>query len=272
MDILSLAAVGLGTGILAGMLGIGGSIIMIPAMAFLFSGKVWADQHLYQAAAMVVNVIVSAPATLRHHRAGTLRRDIVKRLIPPTLAAIVVGVVVSNQLRGPVLERVFAVFLLWSAIDIGVRAFRATPAQPPVSAHSPPSPEGKPAVHADWKHLGPIGAVMGLASGLLGIGGGIVAVPLLTRFCRLNIREGIAVSAATMMFTAGLGAILKLVTLEHHNRDWREALVLAMLLAPTALLGGFIGAGLTQTVPVRGLRAVLAVAILAAAVKMAGVW
>jgi len=263
VDIISLACVGLGTGILAGMLGIGGSIIMIPAMAFLFRDRAWADQHLYQAAAMIVNVAVSAPATIRHDRAGTLRRDIVKRVIPPTIIAIVVGVMVSNMLRGPVLELVFAAFLVWAAIDIGIRALRPTPADRPADASAP---QVRPT------HLTCIGIVMGLASGLLGIGGGIVAVPLLTKFCKLNIREGIAVSAATMMFTAGIGAILKMATLAGHGRSWKEAVVLALLLVPTALLGGYIGGGLTQTVPVRGLRGVLAVAILGAAAKMAGVW
>jgi uncharacterized membrane protein YfcA len=262
LDAAVLGGVGLGTGILAGMLGIGGSIIMIPAMVLVFHGRAWDDQHLYQATAMAVNVAVAAPATIQHRRAGMLRMDYVRLLIPWTLGAMLVGVMVSNALRGPTLERVFAVFLLWAAIDIGMRALRPRPARG-IDEPAPP---------ARWRPVAAIGCVMGLSAGVLGIGGGIVAVPLLTRFCRLRMRESIAVSAATMTVTAGIGAAMKMATLGPHGRSWKEAMVLTLLLAPSALLGGYLGAWLTHRVPVRGLRAVLAVAILAAAGKMAQVW
>lgn len=260
LDALVMAAVGLGAGVLAGMLGIGGSIIMIPAMTLVFHGRAWDNQHMFQAAAMVVNVAVAAPATIRHHRARAMQWDVVKILVPATLVAMVAGVVLSNALRSSTLKVVFAVFLLWVGIDMAIRAARRGKG---------PEPREAPV------RVGPTaatGGFMGFASGLLGIGGGIVAVPLLTRFCGLAVRRAIAASAATMMVTAGIGALMKMATLGQHGRSWREAVVVAMLLTPTALLGGYIGGGLTHTVPVRGLRAVLAIAILAAAAKMGGVW
>lgn len=259
-DALVLGVVGLGAGILAGMLGIGGSIIIIPAMAIVFHGRPWDDQHLYQAAAMLVNVAVAAPASIQHWRKKALRIDIVRTLVPATLIAMCAGVMVSNALRSATLEMVFAIFLVWVGIDMAIRA-----AHPRKEAECPERKIPPPRIAA-------IGGFMGFASGLLGIGGGIVAVPLLTRLCMISVRTAIAASAATMMLTAGVGGIMKMASLGAHGRSWREAIVIAMLLVPTALLGGYIGGGLTHKVPVRGLRAVLAVAILAAAGKMAGVW
>jgi len=78
LDYSVLALIGLAAGALGGLLGIGGSIIMIPALA-IFLGD---DQHLYQAAAMVVNIAVALPAAIRHKRAGALR-DFLNNVLGP---------------------------------------------------------------------------------------------------------------------------------------------------------------------------------------------
>ena len=68
MEILLLLSVGLVAGGLGGLLGIGGSVIMIPAMAILLG---W-DFHLAQAVAMTVNPAVALSATLKHQRNGNV--------------------------------------------------------------------------------------------------------------------------------------------------------------------------------------------------------
>ena len=69
---------GLLAGVLGGMLGVGGSVVMIPGLAILFSMSKSAEpnQHLFQACAMIVNVVVSVPAMLRHRKAGALVGDV----------------------------------------------------------------------------------------------------------------------------------------------------------------------------------------------------
>ena len=64
--IAAVLATGLIAGVLGGMLGVGGSVIMIPGLTLVLGY----DQHLYQASAMVANVAGAVPAALRHHRAG----------------------------------------------------------------------------------------------------------------------------------------------------------------------------------------------------------
>ena len=56
LDVALLLLIGLFTGVMGGMVGLGGSVIAIPAMALLFQGRPFASQHLFQAAAMAVNV------------------------------------------------------------------------------------------------------------------------------------------------------------------------------------------------------------------------
>ena len=65
---VEIGLIGLVAGVLGGMLGVGGSVIIIPGMTIVLGY----DQHLYQAAAMVANVAVSIPATMRHYKAGAV--------------------------------------------------------------------------------------------------------------------------------------------------------------------------------------------------------
>jgi uncharacterized membrane protein YfcA len=259
LDILALIATGAVAGALGGLVGIGGSIVMIPAMWLLFHREAWHSQHLYQAAAMIVNVAVAVPATIRHRRARAIRRDLLGPMLPATLVAIVLGVLLSNLLASDRLSLVFAAFLLYVGIDSLVRVVRGR--------HDfETSPERVPAPRA-----GLVGGVMGLVAGLLGVGGGAVAVPLAHAVCRVRFREAIAASAATMAFTAGVGAAIKVASLGEHGRHWTEPLALAAVLVPTALVGGYVGAGGAHRLPVPLIRTVFAIAMLLAAGRMSGV-
>ncbi|MBN8645102.1 MAG: TSUP family transporter, partial [Planctomycetes bacterium] len=122
-DTAALLIVGLFAGLLGGLAGLGGSILMIPAMALLFHGRSFDNQHLYQAAAMAVNVAVSVPAAVRHKKSGMIRGDLFRWMLPGTLVLMVVGVLVGNLISSAVLERVFAVFVavvalqtVWAAV------------------------------------------------------------------------------------------------------------------------------------------------------------
>ena len=106
------------------------------------------------------------------------------------------------------------------------------------------------------------------SEGLLGIGGGAIAVPLAQMIMRLPIRNAIAASASVMAITAGIGAVLKLATLSQHGELWTNGIILALILAPTSILGGHIGAGLTHTLPTRVVRGVFALIMIAAAARL----
>ncbi|RMH28815.1 MAG: sulfite exporter TauE/SafE family protein [Planctomycetota bacterium] len=257
-EIVITALVGLAAGTLGGMLGIGGSIIMIPALALLFPGRGPDAQHLFQAAAMAVNVAVSLPAAIRHARAGAVRRAVLMWLLPAGLAFILLGVWLSNQLDGGTLRRIFAAFLLYLAAQEIVRVYRKSPDHNEAAARVTPA------------RAGTVGAVLGSAAGLLGIGGGILAVPLAQRLCRLPLRQAIAASSATMCMTAGVGAAVKIGTLPMHHQAPADALILAAALSPTAIAGAWVGASLTHRMPIHAMRGALAVLLLLAAWRMSG--
>lgn len=260
-EFISLIALGLAAGTLGGMLGIGGSIIMIPVLTLVFRR----DQHLAQAAAMIVNVFVATPAMLRHRRAQAVDWMIVWRMIPAGIVCIVLGVEISNGYDGRVLQIAFGLFLIY-VIYVNMRKLL----DPGTAVNGDNGYRG-------WMRASVVGGVTGLTAGLLGIGGGILAVPLLQRICRLPLRHCIATSAAIMCITAAVGAVRKNLTLESlppldgAALDPQDSLLIAACLAPTAVIGGLLGAGLTHSLPLPWIRAVLTVLLGIASAKLLGV-
>lgn len=258
VEIALVAGTGFAAGTLGGLLGIGGSVIMIPALVIVFPGRGPDAQHLFQAAAMAANVAVALPAAIRHSKSGALRVDILKWLLPAGLIAIMLGVWLSNNLNGITLRRIYAAFLLYLAIQTIVKIFRKQP--------DPSTEESK----ATPVRVGAVGSVLGATAGLLGIGGGILAVPLLQTLCRVPLKQAIAASSATMCVTAAIGATGKISTLPQHGQFPADALLLALALAPTAMVGGWFGASLTQRAPLELIRFVLTVLLLLGAWRMSG--
>ena len=268
---IALAALGLGAGLFGGMLGVGGSTIMIPGLVVLFGQTRYEqfNQHLYQAAAMIVTVAVSVPATWGHYRAGAIVPPALGRILPAALLATVAGVWISNlplfseglgQTPGPVLlGRLLAVFLLYTALDNLRKTFRK------------PRPVDGPADLAcvTAPRCAAVGAGMGIVAGLTGLGGGAVAVPLQQILLKLKLRNCIANSSAVICLTGIIGALYKNATLDQHGLKIGPSILLAGLLTPTALLGGYCGAWLTHVLPVRLVRGFFIVLLLAAAWKMA---
>ena len=273
---LAIAGLGLAAGLLGGMLGVGGSVIMIPGLVVLFGqgtreGFEGFNQHVYQASAMVVTVLVSAPAAWRHYRKGAAVPRALRLILPWALAATLAGVWVSNlsifedgigETSGPVmLGRVMAVFLVYVIVENVRKMFRpARPVDAPV----------------DLTYVTPVrssvvGGGMGLVAGLTGLGGGAVAVPLQQVLLKLRLRNCIANSSAMICLTGVVGSIYKHATLGNHGLNASTGFILAGLLAPTAVLGGYLGAGLTHILPVRLVRAVFILLMVVATWKMAAV-
>lgn len=255
-DIIPLMLTGFAAGVLGGLLGIGGSIIMIPAMALLFARRDWSDQHLLQAAAMLVNVVVALPAALKHRKMGAFRVDLFRAMLPATIVFIIIGVLVSDQLDSFWLRRLFALFLIYTAVTTIAKALQKRP---------PHEPENERVTRVRG---GFVGAVMGFLAGLLGIGGGGIAVPLAHVVCRLRLKNCIAVSSMIMCITAGIGAALKISLLPGHGHAVIEPFVLFLCLAPTAVAGSVIGASLTHRIPANALRLVFGIVIMVVAARM----
>jgi hypothetical protein len=259
MEYLTLSIIGLIMGCFGGLLGIGGSSIMIPAMLMAFGP----NQHLYQAAAMLCNFFVALAAVLAHKKAKALIPSVLKKLIPAAIVGIVIGVALSNTEffaadRGYLLSRCFGAFLIYVAVYNAFK-FRAVE----VSAYEDSSvAQTKPAVSMF------VGLASGIGAGLLGIGAGTISTPFQQLFMKMPLKNAMSNSAAMIMSVALIGGTYKTLTLGQHGAESIEAVKIAAVVIPTALAGGYIGGHMMHRLPVNVVRAIFIGLVIVASYKM----
>lgn len=259
-EVLLAGVIGLLAGVLGGLAGIGGSMVMLPGLALLigYDDRAHTAHHAFMAAAMCVNVVVAIPAAHEHRRAGLVRGDLLRIVMPSMALAMIAGVLASNRLGGELLRLVLAGFIGVYAVFTIARAFGNAAA-----SDRPESPGSARPIAS--------GLAAGFVGGLLGLGGGVVLVPMLQLLARVPLRRAIATSSASMAITSILGAGLKLASLPSLHRDPMESIWLALAMAPGAVLGSVLGARLAHALPITALRIVIAVLLMLAAARMAGV-
>ncbi len=269
MEGIALVAIGLVAGLVGGMLGVGGSIVMIPAMTELLGP----DQHLYQAAAMIVNFFVVVPAVYQHYRAKAISRRMVQRLVPPAIAAVIVGVALSELAlfsgEGEAyLRATFGLFLLAVAGHDLFQTLR--PDRRDKSNRAETALPAQPAGNNGWTRAAMVAIPTGLVAGLLGVGGGVLAVPLQRKLFGTPIRTAIANSAAMIVATSLIGATVKNWAYLADHGGALESFRLAVILIPTAIIGSTLGSKLTHRLPLRTVKVAFWILLMVAAVRLMG--
>ena len=264
-EILVLAGIGIITGLLGGLLGIGGGIVMIPALSIVLGH----DIHMAQAASMNVIFFVAAPAALRHWRARTIRMELVKRLLPFAMVAVLVGVTENIWIPNSDLSIIFGLFLLYVLYENVRRLLR----DDRLAAEPVPKPRADMESDISLMRTGFVGSMAGFGAGLLGIGGGLITVPMTQIVCKCSLRECIACSSAVMCLTSVVGAVYKDATLSSvpgmsDDVHWYTPLGISIWLIPTCLVGSWIGARLTQVLPLKVVRIAFIAIVSLSAIKM----
>jgi uncharacterized membrane protein YfcA len=218
-------AFGLFGGVIGGLLGVGGSIGFIP-LATIFLAP---DKQQLQGAAMVANFVVALTAWRRYRRAGTVDWALARRIVPAALVAVLAGVATSLFVEAPAFRVLFAAFLF----AIAAREFV-------LLARGAPDGNGS---ERDLRAPLPavIGTVMGYLSGLLGIGGGVVGIPLMRAWGKLEMKRAVVTSVCTMPLDGGGNALV-------------PALAIAACLVPTAVAGSWLGATINLRITGRAVR------------------
>lgn len=260
MNYLILVVIGIVMGLFGGLLGIGGSVVMIPAMIIFFKG----NQHLYQASAMICNFFVAISAATVHKKANVLVADVVKWLIPAGIIGILLGVSMSNikffaGANSPNLTKAFGLFLIY-VIIYNILKF------------------GKHDGGADGLDLSqskkstPLtllsGLFTGLSAGLLGIGGGTVCTPTQQLFLKMPLKRAISNSSALIASIALFGAFYKNITLAKHDIAVIDSLKIAGVIIPTAMAASFLGGRLMHKLPKDIVRIAFIGLLVAASYKM----
>ena len=192
-ELFALACLGLVTGFLDGLLGIGGGMIMVPFLTFFIGlHNVSTDLCVKMAIATSMTTIVftSISSVRAHHAKGNVKWDLVKQLTPGLLiGSAITSLGVFNYLHGAYLGIIFALFITFSATQMFLDK------KPPASRQFP----------AKWGGL-LVGVVIGFISGLVGAGGAFISVPFML-FCNIPILNAVATSAALGFPIASANAV-----------------------------------------------------------------
>ncbi len=179
--IAELLVLGACTGFLAGLLGIGGGMLMVPFMTLLLGLKGFPNDYTVKiavATSLATICFTSISSVRAHHQRGAVRWDIARVLAPGIVIGSLLGAQIAKALPASWLALVFAVFVGFSATQMFLDKKPAPTRQLPKA----PGMFGA-------------GGVIGMLSALVGAGGGFISVPFMT-WCNVSIHNAVATSAA----------------------------------------------------------------------------
>ncbi len=177
---------------MSGLLGLGGGIILVPTLAWLFKTTGFPDHlimHMAIATSLSSIIATSVASVYAHHSMNGLFWNIVLRLTPPVAIGALLGAFIAQLLSTELLKQIFALFLIGIAAQI---AFGAKPEA------------GESSLSNALARIG--GVMIGTLSSLLGIGGGSMTVPLLV-YANIPTKNAVAISAACSLPIAITGSL-----------------------------------------------------------------
>ena len=258
LEIVSFLGLGLVAGLLAGMLGIGGGVVVVPVLIWIFQHHGLPPAivpHLAIGTSLAAIVFTSMSAIRAQQKRRAIDWPVVRLLAPATLLGGFASGYLAGFIPAPALKGLFATFLLF----VGTQFIL----------------DWKPAAH--WRLPGRgglwgVGLGIGSLSALLGIGGGNITVPFL-HACNVELRRAIAISTALGLPIALFGAAGFVLS------GWGNALLPSATvgyvslpalaaIAGAAVLTAPLGVRLAHGLPVRQLKRVFGVLVLAISLNM----
>lgn len=201
--ILELALMGACAGFLAGLLGIGGGMVMVPFMTFILTAKGFPEDHVVKmavATSLATICFTSLSSVWAHHKRGAVLWPVARVLAPGILVGSLLGAQIAVALPTKILSVLFALFIAFSATQMFLN-------RKPKPTRTLPSALG----------MFGMGNVIGMLSALVGAGGAFVSVPFMT-WCNVKIHQAVGTSAA-LGFPIALAGTLGYILAGHHLPD-----------------------------------------------------
>lgn len=239
--------IGVATGLLSGLMGVGGGIIAVPAMvAFL-----GVTQHKAHGTSLAMMILTATTSAIIYTTRGQVNWGLALLLAIGTVSGAYFGARLMNRVPARRLRQVFGLFLLLVGLKMALSVggpSAGSAAQPLLSLAT----------------IVPgllIGLVAGVLSGLLGIGGGVVMVPAMVYFMGIDQHTAQGVSLAVIVPTAITGGYA-------HYKRGNVLVQLALVLGLAAVVGAFAGAWVSGMLPAEALQRGFGVFVIAVAIRM----
>jgi len=256
-------AIGLAVGFLAGLLGIGGGMVMVPMLVLVFTAKGFPPQHMMHlalATALATIVFTSITSVRAHHRHGGVDWTVARAMAPGIVAGALATALVAGLIPNRPLAIFFTGFMFYAAAQMFVEI------KPRAARHLP----GRAGLVA-------VGAGIGGLSSLLAAGGAFLSIPFLA-WCNVPLKRAIGTAAANGFPIALAGTVgyvaqgLRVPGLPEGSVGYVYLPALLLIVAASMPMAP-LGARLAHRLPVRRLRVVLALMLLALALRMlANLW
>jgi uncharacterized membrane protein YfcA len=263
-QIIALLITGIAVGFASGLLGVGGCFIMVPVQFWALK-SIGVDPTIAIRIAFGTNLLVVLPTALSgamaHNKKGAV---LWKAGVSFGLAGVVgafIGAFIASHLPGKVLTMAFGIAVIFG----GLRMLTAKP--PKIDEE----PTGNLTAFILW------GIPIGIVSGIIGIGGGVLIVPIMVFFFKFKMHQAVATSTALMMFTATGGALSYLLNglgvqgLPPYSSgylSWYQWIILAGVSIPWAV----VGANTAHLLPAKQLKYVFIAVMFYMGFKMCGVF
>jgi uncharacterized membrane protein YfcA len=256
--VLILLLMGAGGGFAAGLLGVGGGMVLVPFVTMIFTAKGFAPTavvHMAIATSLATIMFTSLSSVRAHHAHGAVRWPIVWLLAPGIVLGSWIGPWIGKQLNTSALALVFGLFVAFSATQMILN-------RKPAPGRELPKPPG----------MFGAGLIIGMVAGLVGAGGGFLSVPFMS-WCNVKMHNAVATSAA-LGFPIALAGTLSNVYfgwgeagLPPYSLGYIYVPALLVIAAASVLMAPF-GARAAHRMPVVKLKRIFAIILYALASYM----
>jgi len=263
-QIIALLATGIGVGFASGLLGVGGCFIMVPVQFWALTAT-GVETTTAIRIAFGTNLAVVLPTAISgaigHHRRNAVLWKAGVNIGLSALVGAMVGGMIAAHLPGGMLKIGFGLAILAGAI-------RMLTAKPPKASSEPVDSN---LVYFLW------GVPLGIVSGVIGIGGGVLMIPVMVLALRFKMHQAVGTSTALMIF-ASLGGILSYVYHGLHQPGLPPYsagyvnLLHFVLLAGTSVPMAQVGARVAHKIPAKQLKYLFIAVMLYMGLKMIGVF
>ncbi|HWP94305.1 MAG TPA: sulfite exporter TauE/SafE family protein [Gammaproteobacteria bacterium] len=251
-------AIGALTGLLAGLLGIGGGLIVVPALLYLFAWQDVAEaarMHLAIGTSLATIVLTSTAAVHAHHRRRAVDWPIVAHLTPGLFAGGAAGAALAGLLPAGMLRALFGLFALAMAVHVAFEKGVGVQERVP---------------RVELRLIA--GLAIGVLAALVGVGGGILVVPFLLWSGTSPVRAVATSAACTVPIAlAGAAGYIIIGWDDPLRPAWSTGYVLwpaALTIAAASMLFAPLGVALAHRLPYRHLRRLFALVLLAVAADL----
>ncbi len=232
-EIFWLIILGFVSGLIGGMLGMGGGLLKVSGMYLFFGYEV----ILARVITLITYSCISVSAFLKYRQYNFIMWDVVKILAPTAIAGVIAGVLLGNIMNGAWIEKLLGVYAIGVA---GIMVFQ-------IYKEGKEDAKGWTMNKTAVKELSFIGVLKGFFCGLFGISGGIISVPLQQLMVKIPMKNAIANSLASAMFSATFAAFLALTTgIMSGFFKFSIPFFLTLPLIPGTIIGARIGARFTK--------------------------